>query len=381
MVPITSNDMGRVLNTISVLGVVVLTAAAVGCGSDASDGAESAAAPNSDDVGGSGQRPQIVVTTSILGDVVAEAVGDQADIEVIMPLGSDPHDFSPSARQAESMENADLLVVNGAGFEEGMLDTIANVSDSGTDVFSFADQVDLLDLSGEHTDEHADQEGEHSDEEEEHAEDDSEHAGEEDEEHAEDEGEHADEEEHADDEHEGGGDPHIWTDPTRISTAVTALEPVVAELDGIDADALAATVAGALDGLADLDTSMEQTLASVPDDRRVLVTNHEVFGYFADRFDFEVVGAIIPSLTTNAEPSASDFDDLADVIEAEGIRAIFAETTQSSRLADVLADEVGDDVEVVELFTESLGEAGSGAETYIEMMQLDAERIAGALSS
>jgi len=111
------------------------------------------------------------------------------------------------------------------------------------------------------------------------------------------------------------------------------------------------------------------------------VTNHEVFGYFADRFDFEVVGAIIPSLTTNAEPSASDLDELVEVIEAEGIQAIFGETTQSSNLADAIADEVGGAVEVVELFSESLGEDGSGAETYIGMMQTNADLIATALSS
>ena len=293
----------------------------------------------------SGERPQIVVTTNILGDVVSAAVGDQADVEVIMPLGSDPHDFAPSARQAESMENADLLIVNGAGFEEGMLDIIANVSDSGTNVFSFAEQIDLLEFTGEHSDdEHSDEEGE----------------------------EHSDEE---------GGDPHIWTDPTRIITAVEALEPVVAGLAGVDSEALATSFDNYLAELASLDAAMEDTLAAVPEAQRVIVTNHEVFGYFADRFDFEVVGAIIPSLTTNAEPSASDLDELVEVIEAEGIQAIFGETTQSSNLADAIADEVGGAVEVVELFSESLGEDGSGAETYIGMMQTNADLIATALSS
>jgi zinc/manganese transport system substrate-binding protein len=79
------------------------------------------------------------VTTNILGEVATAAVRTQADIEVIMPLGADPHDCAPSARHAESTENADLLIANGAGFEEGMLDLIANVSDTGTQVFSFAE--------------------------------------------------------------------------------------------------------------------------------------------------------------------------------------------------------------------------------------------------
>ena len=333
----------------------MLAAGAAACGSDSSDSSDSndgssaavtAAEGEADSSPSeSGERPQIVVTTNILGDVVSAAVGDQADVEVIMPLGSDPHDFAPSARQAESMENADLLIVNGAGFEEGMLDIIANVSDSGTNVFSFAEQIDLLEFTGEHSDdEHSDEEGE----------------------------EHSDEE---------GGDPHIWTDPTRIITAVEALEPVVAGLAGVDSEALATSFDNYLAELASLDAAMEDTLAAVPEAQRVIVTNHEVFGYFADRFDFEVVGAIIPSLTTNAEPSASDLDELVEVIEAEGIQAIFGETTQSSNLADAIADEVGGAVEVVELFSESLGEDGSGAETYIGMMQTNADLIATALSS
>jgi len=105
-----------------------------------------------------------------------------------------------------------------------------------------------------------------------------------------------------------------------------------------------------------------------------------VFGYFAERFDFEVVGAVVPSLTTNAEPSASDIDDLVGVIEDEGIDAIFGETTRSTNLAAAIAEEVDGDIEVVVLFSESLGEEGSGAETYIGMMQSNAELIAGALS-
>jgi zinc/manganese transport system substrate-binding protein len=111
------------------------------------------------------------------------------------------------------------------------------------------------------------------------------------------------------------------------------------------------------------------------------VTNHEVFGYFADRYGFEVVGAVIPSLTTNAETSARELEELARVIEDEGIPVIFAETTGSTDLADALADEVGTEVQVVELFSESLGEDGSGAETYIGMMRTNTELIVGALGA
>jgi zinc/manganese transport system substrate-binding protein len=120
-------------------------------------------------------------------------------------------------------------------------------------------------------------------------------------------------------------------------------------------------------------------VATIPDDRRTLVTNHEVFGYFAARWGFEVVGTVIPAGTTQAEPSSAEVEALAEVVEGAGVPAIFAETSSPTALADALAESVGD-VEVVELFSESLGEEGSGGETYAAMMRTNAERIAEALA-
>lgn len=324
------------------LATVLATLAA--CGSDATDDGAS-------DATSTRPRPHVVVTTNILGDIVAAAVGDHAEVDVVMPLGANPHDFGASAQQAEMMENADLLISNGAGFEAGMLDVIDNVSDSGTKVFSFADHIELLAFSDE--EEHADEE---------------EPAGEEDHDEGDDGNDHK------------GGDPHLWTDPTRVATSLAALEPVVAALDGVDPDALSASFDAYLTELSALDTSIDQSLAVIPAERRVLVTNHEVFGYFADRYDFDVVGAVIPSLTTNAEPSAAEIEALAELIETEDIPAVFGETTQSTQLAEALAGVVGGEVAVVELFSESLGDEGSGAETYVDMMNLNARLISQALA-
>jgi zinc/manganese transport system substrate-binding protein len=262
----------------------------------------------------------VVVTTTIAGDVVENLVGDLADVTVIMPVGASPHDFAPSAAQAEAMESADLLVVNGAGFEEGMAKVVDSVQAAGTPVFALADHVDLL-----------------------------------------------------------GADPHLWTDPVRMAAAATALGARLAELPGVDTGRLGSQVSRYVAELADLDREIEQIVSAIPAADRKLVTNHEVFAYFADRYGFEVVGAVVPSLTTDAEPSARDVEELAELMRAEGVRALFAETTQSTRLAEALADQVGDDVQVIELYAESLGEPGSGAETYSGMMRLNARLVATAL--
>jgi zinc/manganese transport system substrate-binding protein len=137
-----------------------------------------------------------------------------------------------------------------------------------------------------------------------------------------------------------------------------------------------------VDYLAELESlhlEVEGLLAGIPAEDRVLVTNHEVFGYFADRYDFDVLGVIIPGGSTLAEPSAEDLADLAREIDERGVPAIFAETSSPTRLADALAAE-GTDVEVVELYSESLGEPGSPGDTYTGMVRTNAERIAAALS-
>jgi zinc/manganese transport system substrate-binding protein len=378
--------MRKILTLSRVVAVCSLGVVAVACGSDESGSpaqttqataetpaptaalgtaAPDTAAPGTAAPDTAAELPTIVVTTNILGDIVAQAVGDLAAVEVIMPVGSDPHDFSPSARQAESMENADLLVVNGAGFEEGMIGIIEQVESTGTRVFEFADHIELLEFDGDHG--HSDDE--HSDDD--HSDDD--HS---DDEHSDD--DHSDDE-HSDDEH-SGGDPHIWTDPARMITAVEAFGEEFATIEGVDAAAVEAQVQAYVDELKALDADMEQTLSAIPAENRVLVTNHEVFGYFADRFQFEVVGAVVPSLTTNAEPSTAEVEALVQLIEQEQIPAIFADTSSPIRLAEAIASSADNDVEVVVLYSESLGEPGSGAETYIGMMSTNAALIAAALA-
>jgi zinc/manganese transport system substrate-binding protein len=312
-----------VLSFVGLVGVVGVAAA--GCGGD--DDAASAAP----------DRPRVVVTTSVLGDIVRNVVGDQADVQVIMPVGADPHEFAASTRQAEAMTGADLLVVNGAGFEQSMAGVIDGAAEDGTAVFTFADHVALRTLDG-------------------------------------------DEHEHADGHDHDGDDPHLWTDPTMIAGAVGALATELADVPGVDAAAIETAAADYAAELGALDASIAATLSSIPAAQRVLVTNHEALGYFARRYDLAVVGAVIPSLTTSASASAGELEQLADVIREQGVPAIFGETTQPTKLARALADEVGGDVQVVELYTESLGDEGGGADTYVGMLRTDADRIADALT-
>ena len=326
----------RPLAALSALAVAgALAIAATACGDDG-------------DAAGGSDGPSIVVTTPVLGDVVEQLVGDDAEVTVVMPAGADPHEFQPSARQAAELREADLLVVNGGGFEAGLEDTIHGAEEDGVTVFAAIDHVPTL-AGTPHADEEdggeAAEEGEDDD--------------------------HADED----------VDPHFFTDPARMATAAEALAATLAdEVPALATDEARDRAAATVADLRTLDAEVETTLAAVPADRRKLVTNHDVFAYFADRYGFEVIGAVIPATTTQAAPSAGEIDDLAATVAAAGVPAVFADTSSPEDLADALAAEVGDDVEVVALYSESLGEPGSGADTYAGMVRTNAERIAGALA-
>ena len=251
------------------------------------------------------------------------------------------------------------------------------------DEHDHGDEEDHAD-EGEHDhgdeEDHAD-EGEHDHGDEEDHADEGEHDHGDEEDHAdEDEHDHGDEDDHAH-EHDGD-DPHFWLDPARMSQTVVALADRIAELDDTLSDEewteRGAALAADLD---DLSTEMEEILADVPDDRRLLVTNHDAFGYFADAFDFEIVGSIIPGGSTLAEASAQDIEELVDRIEETGAPAVFVDATDSSRLADVVAEQAEGAVAVGMVNTGSLGEPDGPAGTYRDYMIDNATTIADLLGS
>jgi zinc/manganese transport system substrate-binding protein len=162
-----------------------------------------------------------------------------------------------------------------------------------------------------------------------------------------------------------------------MAVAAAGLTDCIQEaVPALDTDEVRETADAYLAELEELDAEVEATLATIPEENRVLITNHEVFGYFADRHGFEVAGAIFPR-STQAEADAEALAELAELLEAEGVPAVFVDTSAPDQLAEALAAEVGD-VEVVALFSESLGP--DGGETYLEMMTTNARRIADALT-
>lgn len=278
---------------------------------------------------------KVVVTTSILGDLVSNVAGSDAAVVVLMPLGADPHSFSPSAQQVAEMNDADLVVVNGLGLEESFTSVLEGVVADGGRVLELGPMLDPIPF--EVDDHQEDGDNDHS------------------------------------------TDPHVWMDPLRMADAAVVvaaeLSEIDSEVDWIDRGAAYASE------LQELHAEIEDELSAVGHEDRRLVTNHEALGYFADRYDFEVVGTVVPGGSTLGDPSSEAMASLVETMRDLGVNVIFAETTQPSALADAVASELGGEVQVVELFTGSLGEPGSGAETLVEMLRTNAGRIAQALGS
>ncbi|MEV0972522.1 zinc ABC transporter substrate-binding protein AztC [Microtetraspora glauca] len=291
------------------------------------------------------RRPAVVVTTNILGDIVRRVVGDEAEVTVLMKPDSDPHSFAVSARQAAVMETAALVVYNGLGLEEGVLRHVQAAREAGVPALAVGEGIDPIRYAGNGTGTGGTGTG------------------------------------NAGNDMSGRHDPHFWTDPRRMARAVDLIaERVVTEVDGVDAAAVRANAARCRGEVEELDTWMETRFSAVPPGRRDLVTNHHVFGYLAERYGFRVVGAVIPSGTTLASPSASDLKSLADAVRAAGVPAIFADSSQPERLARVLASEAGLEVRVIALFSESLSATRKGASNYVEMMRSNTEAIVDGLS-
>ncbi len=276
--------------------------------------------------GDAGDRLTVVATTSILGDVVRNIVGDDVAVQVLMPIGADPHDYQPSAQQVAAVSGADLVVANGLSLEESLNDVLESAIGDGANILEIGPSVDPIERSGT----------------------------------------------------DGEWDPHVWLDPLRVAEAVDVIGAELSRLDSaVDWEVRAADYAAEL---RTLNTSIEDILAAIPPANRLLVTNHDSLGYFAQRYGFEVVGMVIAGGSSLAAPSAGDLAGLVEVMIDREVPAIFTESTDSTVLAESVAAEAGGDIAVIEIYTGSLGEPGSGAETLAGLLLTNARRIAAALS-
>jgi zinc/manganese transport system substrate-binding protein len=315
----------------------------------------------------------VVATTSILGDLVENLLGEDGSVRVLMGPGIDPHGYEASAADAAAMRDADLVVANGLLLEEGLISTLDAALADGVRILTVADLLDPIPFGSDpHHDDHDDDHDDHDD----HGHDDHDH-GDDHDDHAE--GDHDDHE--AEHDH-GDEDPHFWWDPMRTMRAV---ELIAAELSVIRPEVDWSARAEAYNAqLLAVHEEMTTLFATIAQERRSIITNHDSLGYLADAYGFRIIGTVIPGSSTMAATNPQAFARLIDLIIAEGVDVIFAENTDTTVLAEQLRSEaIGRsdlEVRVVRLYTDALGEPGSGAETYLGMLRTTAGILTEALA-
>jgi ABC-type Zn uptake system ZnuABC Zn-binding protein ZnuA len=292
-----------------------------------------------------GEKLQVVATLNLIGDVARRVGGDQIELTTLLPVGADPHSYSPTPTDLRALNQAHVLLMNGLGLEESLMPVLEN-SDGSAILVSVNAGVALLEAAeGEHADkEHADEADHHEGEEDEH----------------------------------GGVDPHTWTSVRNVQQWVANMEQLFSGLDPANAATYQTSAKQYAAQLDALENELTSALAGLPEAKRKLVTDHKVLGYFAAHYGFQVVGAVIPGMSALAEPSAQELAALHDQIQQEGVTAIFVGASVSPSVVEQLAADLG--IQVVTLYTESLSAADGPAATYLDFMRHNVAAIVAALS-
>ncbi len=295
---------------------------------------------------------RVTAAETFLADIAQQVAGERLTVEALMPLGLDPHAFQPTPRDVTRITESDVFIVNGAGFEGWLQEVIDNAGGRTAVIEASAGLTSRTPGPSEevHADE-ADHEGEEAHQ----------HEGE---------GVHAHE--------HGEGDPHFWLDPLNVIVYVENIRDGLSQADPQGQETYAKNAAAYIEALRALDAEIRAQVETIPPERRVLVTNHESFGYFADRYGFTLAGAVIPSANSSAETSAQQLAALIDTIRQSGAPAIFLETGANPKLAEQIAAETGAQV-VTDLYTHSVTAPEGDAPSYLAMMRRNAALITAAL--
>ena len=270
----------------------------------------------------------VVAAETFLADIAQNVAGERATVKSLMPIGVDPHSFEPTPQDVATIAESNVLIVNGSGFEGFLDELLKNAGGERTLIEASNGLTPRTPGSTENVDEPI--------------------------------------------------DPHFWLDPNHVIKYVENIRDGLQKIDPLAAVYYGANADKYIQQLQAVDKIISEQIAAIPESRRLIVTNHESFGYFADRYGFKVIGTIIPSVSTGAAPSAQQLAKLIDQIKATGASAIFLETGTNPQLAQQIASETGINV-VTDLYSHSISDPRGPAPTYIDMIQANVLAIVKAL--
>ena len=266
----------------------------------------------------------ILTSTSFLADITRNIAGDRQTVATLLPLGADPHSYQPTPQDVTNITQSKVLIINGADYEHFLEPILENAGGEREVVEASAGITPREDASGEH-----------------------------------------------------GVDPHMWLDPNNVIVYVENIREALTHFDPEGAAVYQANADAYVEQLKGLDIWINEQVAQISPERKLLITNHEALGYFAARYGFTIAGTVIESFSTDASPSAQQMAALIDQIKASGAPAIFLDAADNTTFAQQIADETGVRV-VTDLHLESLTD-GAPAATYIDMMKNNVTQIVNAL--
>jgi ABC-type Zn uptake system ZnuABC Zn-binding protein ZnuA len=267
--------------------------------------------------------PVLLTSTTFLADIVRNVAGDRMDVGSLLPIGTDPHSYQPTPQDVAKIAQSQVLIINGADYEHFLESLLENAGGERT-IIEASTGISPREDAGEH-----------------------------------------------------GIDPHMWLDPNNIIRYVENIRDGLIQIDPAGEAVYTSNAENYIRQLTDLDTWIVEQVKQIPAEKRLLVTNHEALGYFAERYGFTVVGTVVESFSSDASPSAQQMAGLIDQIKSSGAPAIFLDAGDNLSLAQQIANET--DVRVVtDLHLESLTDAAPAA-TYIDMMKHNVTQIVEAL--
>jgi zinc/manganese transport system substrate-binding protein len=282
-----------------------------------------------------GGKLHVVASFTVIGDLAKDVGGDNVDVTTLIGPGVDAHTYDPAPSDLVTLENADLVLENGLGFEPWLDKFFASAQPAGKRVV-VTDGIEPRRLSAE-------------------------------------EAANSDEEEHGED------DPHVWHDVANAIVIVGNIRDAFVAADPANAATYDANAKAKIADLRELDAWVRQQVSTLPEDRRKLVTSHDTFGYFAQAYGFQILGTALGSISTEAgDPSAQQIAALVTEIQDAGVPAIFAENVSNPDLMESIAEEAGVKLAPT-LYTDALGGPGTPGEHYDGMMRSNVTTIVDAL--
>ena len=286
-------------------------------------------------------------------DFAKKIAGDKLDVEMLMPQGTEPHGWEPDTDTIKNLENADMLIYNGAGLEDWTDKVIDSLSNKNLKVVEASEGVELIKSSHDHEEEEHDHEAAENNHNHEAHEEDHEHEG----------------------HHHGPMDPHVWISPKNAKIEMENIKNALVELDKENADYYESNYEKYAKMLDELDAKYSEKLSALPN--KTIVVSHEAYGYLCKDYGLNQLG--IKGVNAETEPDAKKMAEIINYVKENKITTIFTEELIDPKVSKIIADETGCVVKVLSPIEGLSEEQIKNKEDYFSIMEENLENLVGAL--